>query len=351
MKILVTGGAGFIGSALIRFLFSETDHEILNFDKLTYASSLLSIPEQITSSGRYEFCKSDICDPSEVKEIIERFRPAAIIHLAAESHVDRSIDGPQEFIKTNVNGTAILLETVTSYWDALSENERNNFRFLHVSTDEVFGSLGTEGKFSEKTPYAPNSPYSASKASSDHLVRAWHHTYGLPTIITNCSNNYGPYQFPEKLIPLIITNAMKGKDLPVYGDGLQIRDWLHVEDHVRALYAVLLNGIVGETYAIGGNSEKANLDVVNTVCQILDSIVPAPTGKSYSDLIKFVADRPGHDQRYAIDASKIYNELGWKAQETFYSGLTKTVNWYVENRDWCEAIQFNNYDGQRLGSR
>ncbi len=317
MRILVTGGAGFIGSALIRFLFSETDHELLNFDKLTYASSLSSLPEKVKCSERYQLCTGDICDPIRTKEVIYRFRPEAVIHLAAESHVDRSIDGPQEFIRTNVNGTAILLETVTSYWDALSKNGRNNFRFLHVSTDEVFGSLGTEGKFSEKTPYAPNSPYSASKASSDHLVRAWHHTYGLPTIISNCSNNYGPYQFPEKLIPLIITNAMKGKDLPVYGDGQQIRDWLHVEDHVRALYAVLLNGKVGETYAIGGNSEKANLDVVKTVCQILDSIFPATTGKSYSDLIKFVADRPGHDQRYAIDASKIYSEIGWKAQETF----------------------------------
>lgn len=351
MRILITGGAGFIGSALLRFLFSETDHELLNFDKLTYASSLSSLPEKIKCSERYELCRGDICDPIQTKKVINRFQPEAIIHLAAESHVDRSIDGPQEFISTNVNGTAILLETVTSYWETLSKNEQSDFRFLHVSTDEVFGSLGAEGKFSEKTPYAPNSPYSASKASSDHLVRAWNHTYGLPTIISNCSNNYGPYQFPEKLIPLMITNALNGKKLPIYGDGQQIRDWLHVDDHVTALYHLLRYGKVGESYAVGGNNERANLDVVASICQILDSILPSLNGDSYYSLIEFVEDRPGHDQRYAIDASKIYNELGWKPRENFDSGLAKTITWYVENRDWCEAIKLNNYDEQRVSSR
>ena len=349
MRVLVTGGAGFIGSALIRFLFSETDYELLNFDKLTYASSLSSLPEKVKCSERYQLCTGDICDPILTKEVIYRFRPEAVIHLAAESHVDRSIDGPQEFIRTNVNGTGILLEIVTSYWGTLSEDEQSNFRFLHVSTDEVFGSLGSEGYFTEKSPYSPNSPYSASKASSDHLVRAWHQTYGLPVVISNCSNNYGPYQFPEKLIPLVINNALAGKLLPIYGNGQQIRDWLHVDDHVRALFTIMTAGAVGETYVIGGNNEKTNLEVVQVICASLDELIPKKSGNSYSELIDFVTDRPGHDQRYAIDATKINRYLGWSPQETFSSGLSKTITWYVENQGWCEEVKLNNYDGHRLG--
>lgn len=349
MRTFITGGAGFIGSALIRFLFSETDHEILNFDKLTYASSLSSLSTEIKESSRYQFHKGDICDTDEVIEAIRRFKPTAVIHLAAESHVDRSIDGPQDFIRTNVNGTAIILEAVNSYWNSLPEDQKYTFRFHHVSTDEVFGSLGSEGYFTEETPYAPNSPYSASKASSDHLVRAWHHTFGLPVVISNCSNNYGPYQFPEKLIPLVINNALAGKPLPIYGNGQQVRDWLHVDDHVRALFTIMTAGAVGETYVIGGNNEKTNLEVVEVICASLDELIPKKSGNSYAELIDFVADRPGHDQRYAIDASKINRDLRWSPQETFSSGLSKTIIWYVENQGWCEEVKRNNYDGHRLG--
>lgn len=350
-RIFITGGAGFIGSALIRYLFSEIDCWIFNFDKLTYASSLSNLSTEIKNSSRYQFQKGDICNPHEVAKAIGRFKPTIVIHLAAESHVDRSIDGPQEFIRTNVNGTAILLEAVTSYWNSLPENQQSTFRFHHVSTDEVFGSLGSEGRFTEETPYAPNSPYSASKASSDHLVRAWHHTYGLPVVTSNCSNNYGPYQFPEKLIPLVINNALAGKPLPIYGNGQQIRDWLHVDDHVRALFTIMTTGAVGETYVVGGNNEKTNLEVVQLICASLDKLIPEKSGNSYAEFIEFVADRPGHDKRYAIDASKINRDLGWSPKETFSSGLSKTIIWYVENQGWCEEVKLNNYDGCRLGLR
>lgn len=348
MKILVTGGAGFIGSALIRHLIRETGEEVVNLDKLTYASSLTSL-EEVEQDSRYCFEQIDICDHAELVHLLTSHRPDAVMHLAAESHVDRSIDGPGDFIQTNVVGTYTLLEAVRGYWQALPQESRHSFRFLHVSTDEVYGDLDTwDARFTEQTPYAPSSPYSASKASSDHLVRAWHRTFGLPTLITNCSNNYGPYQFPEKLIPLMVLNALEGKPLPIYGRGEQIRDWLYVEDHARALYTVLQKGRIGTTYNVGGDSERRNIDVVNGICDVLQEI--RPWGPTYRSLISFVPDRPGHDQRYAIDASKIGCELGWYPQESFESGLRKTVTWYLENRAWSRNLGQLHKLGERLGT-
>lgn len=351
MRILVTGGAGFIGSALIRHLIQNTEHEVLNFDKLTYAGNLESL-SCIATDTRYEFVQADICDQVRVRAVLERFEPHAIMHLAAESHVDRSIDGPGDFIQTNIVGTDSLLEAARGYWLALPEAERRVFRFHHISTDEVYGDLhGVDDLFTETTPYAPSSPYSASKAASDHLVRAWHRTYGLPVIVTNCSNNYGPFHFPEKLIPLMILNALAGKPLPVYGDGQQVRDWLYVEDHARALLKVVTEGVVGETYNIGGHNEQKNIDVVRGICALLEELAPTrPAGvEHFSDLITYVVDRPGHDQRYAIDAGKIEHELGWTPVETFDSGLRKTVQWYLDNLDWCRRVQDGSYQGERLG--
>ncbi|MEX0609598.1 MAG: dTDP-glucose 4,6-dehydratase [Balneolaceae bacterium] len=347
MKIIVTGGAGFIGSALVRLIINQTGHQVLNIDKLTYAGHLESLTS-VADSERYTFEKADICDAAEMQRIFTEYQPDAIMHLAAESHVDRSIDGSAEFIKTNVNGTHALLETSKSYWNSLKENKKENFRFLHVSTDEVYGELGETGFFTEETPYDPRSPYSSSKASSDHLVRAWHHTYGLPTMITNCSNNYGPYQFPEKLIPVVILKALQGKDIPVYGTGENVRDWLYVDDHAKALLKVVETGQLGETYNIGGHNEKQNIDVVHTICDTLNDLVPKD--QNYRSQITFVTDRPGHDFRYAIDASKIEHELGWTPEETFDSGIKKTVQWYLDNIDWCEAVTANNYDLERLGT-
>lgn len=345
-RIIVTGGYGFIGSALVRQLLGETGAEILNVDKLTYAANLASIPEARRASN-YNFVKADIADPAAMNMIFNDFRPDAILHLAAESHVDRSIDGPQEFIRTNIVGTFTLLQEALRYWRGLKSRKAIDFRFLHVSTDEVFGTLGPESAFTEESPYSPNSPYSASKASSDHLVRAWHHTYGFPALITNCSNNYGPYQFFEKLIPLMIIKGLKGEKLPVYGDGQNIRDWLYVEDHARALRLVLEKGKAGQTYNIGGNSEKTNLEVVETICHELDRELA--DGELRRDLINFVEDRPGHDKRYAIDASKIRNELGWSAKENFNTAIRKTVKWFIENRAWWDGSSRSNYAGQRLG--
>ncbi|MBP2294387.1 dTDP-glucose 4,6-dehydratase [Azospirillum rugosum] len=345
-RILVTGGAGFIGSAVVRQLLAETDAFVVNVDKLTYAANLSSLPGA-AENPRYAFEKVDICDGEELRRVFAEHRPDAVMHLAAESHVDRSIDGPGEFIQTNVVGTFRLLEAVRGYWMGLPAEERAAFRFHHISTDEVFGTLGDEGFFTETTAYSPNSPYSASKASSDHLVRAWHETYGLPVVLTNCSNNYGPYHFPEKLIPLMILKGLKGEPLPVYGKGDNVRDWLYVEDHARALRLVLEKGVIGESYNIGGYNERTNLDVVRTLCALLDELAPA--GAPHDRLITFVADRPGHDKRYAIDASKITRELGWKPQETFETGLRKTVEWYLENRSWWEAILNGSYRGERLG--
>lgn len=350
MKFLVTGGAGFIGSALIRYLMEETDHEVLNLDKLTYAGNLISLA-LVAENERYRFIRANICDAVAIRNICEDFEPDKIIHLAAESHVDRSVDSPGDFVQTNVVGTYVLLDQARQYWETLKGRRKKDFVFHHVSTDEVFGSLGKRGLFTERSAYKPNSPYSASKASSDHLVRAWYETYGLPIVITNCSNNYGPYQFPEKLVPLIILNALDGKPLPVYGAGDQIRDWLYVEDHARALYQVATEARKGQTYNIGGHNEMKNIDVVNTICQILEeSNVKKPPGvDQYTSLIKYVEDRPGHDKRYAINASKIEKSLGWKPAEDFDSGLRKTIAWYIDNRQWCEQVQQDNYDRSRLG--
>jgi len=346
MKILVTGGAGFIGSAVIRHIIANTDHSVINVDKLTYAGNLESL-KCVTDNDRYSFEQVDICDQTKIAEIFNTHKPNAVMHLAAESHVDRSIDGPSEFIETNIVGTYSMLACAKSYWDSLDDDSRKNFRFHHISTDEVYGSLGDEGLFTEKTPYDPRSPYSASKASSDHLVQAWFHTYGLPILITNCSNNYGPYHFPEKLIPLVILNALEGKPLPIYGKGNQIRDWLYVEDHARALIKVATVGEVGETYNIGGHNEKQNIEVVKTICSILDRKVPKDS--RYEELITFVTDRPGHDVRYAIDASKIAKELDWTPQESFESGLEKSVDWYLNNREWWSAVLDGSYQRERLG--
>jgi dTDP-glucose 4,6-dehydratase len=351
MRILVTGGAGFIGSAVVRHLIDNTEHEVLNLDKLTYAGNLESLVS-IASNSRYEFVQADIADQPAMSALLKRFEPDAIMHLAAESHVDRSIDGPSDFIHTNIVGTYSLLEATRAYWQGLPADQRAAFRFHHISTDEVYGDLhGVDDLFTETTPYAPSSPYSASKAASDHLVRAWQRTYGLPVLVTNCSNNYGPYHFPEKLIPLVILNALAGKPLPVYGDGLQVRDWLFVEDHARALFKVVTEGQVGETYNIGGHNEQKNIDVVRGICALLEELAPQrPEGvANYADLITFVKDRPGHDLRYAIDAGKIERELGWVPEETFESGLRKTVQWYLDNREWCQRVQDGSYQGQRLG--
>ena len=347
MTILVTGGAGFIGSAVVRKLIRETGHRVLNVDKLTYAGNLESLAE-VANSDRYAFARVDICDGPALRGLFAEYRPSAVLHLAAESHVDRSIDGPAAFIQTNLVGSFTLLEEARRHWAALDPEARARFRFLHVSTDEVFGSLGPHGHFTEETAYDPRSPYSASKAGSDHLARAWHHTYGLPVLVTNCSNNYGPYHFPEKLIPLMILNALEGRELPVYGRGENVRDWLYVDDHADALLAVLERGRVGETYAIGGHNQQTNLDVVRRVCALLDELAPDPAGP-HERLIRFVADRPGHDLRYAIDAGKIQRELGWAPRESFETGLRKTVAWYLENRAWWERVRNGTYRGERLG--
>ncbi|MGR3971273.1 dTDP-glucose 4,6-dehydratase [Shewanella sp. 1180_01] len=358
MKILVTGGAGFIGSAVVRQIINNTTDAVVNIDKLTYAGNLESLAN-VAVSDRYTFEQVDICDRAELDRVFSQHQPDVVMHLAAESHVDRSITGPSDFIQTNIVGTYTLLEASRNYWQQLDAERKAAFRFHHISTDEVYGDLPhpdeQEGKavdqelplFTETTPYAPSSPYSASKASSDHLVRAWLRTYGLPTIVTNCSNNYGPYHFPEKLIPLVILNALEGKPLPIYGKGDQIRDWLYVEDHARALYKVVTEGKVGETYNIGGHNEKQNLEVVQTICSILDSLVPKAT--SYAEQITYVTDRPGHDRRYAIDASKMSYELNWQPQETFETGLRKTVEWYLANQEWCQHVQDGSYQRERLG--
>lgn len=349
MKILVTGGAGFIGSAVIRHIIKNTNNQVLNIDKLTYAGNLESLID-VNNDSKYSFEQIDICDSVAIEQVFNDFQPDLIMHLAAESHVDRSIDGPAEFINTNIVGTYTLLEVSRKYWQDLDEDKKSTFKFHHISTDEVYGDLeGTTNLFTETTPYAPSSPYSASKASSDHLVRAWHRTYGLPVIVTNCSNNYGPYHFPEKLIPLIILNALDGKPLPIYGKGNQIRDWLYVEDHARALYKVVTEGAIGETYNIGGHNEKQNIEVVKTICQILDELKPQSSGQPYESLITFVTDRPGHDLRYAIDATKIKSDLGWTPEETFDTGIRKTVKWYLNNLDWCRRVQDGSYQRERLG--
>ncbi|EKD7163297.1 dTDP-glucose 4,6-dehydratase [Vibrio vulnificus] len=352
MKILVTGGAGFIGSAVVRYIIKDTQDSVVNLDKLTYAGNLESLAS-VEFSERYTFEQVDICDRPELERVFAVHQPDTVMHLAAESHVDRSIDGPAAFIETNIVGTYTLLEAVRSYWNTLDGERKAAFRFHHISTDEVYGDLeGTDDLFTETTSYAPSSPYSASKASSDHLVRAWLRTYGLPTVVTNCSNNYGPYHFPEKLIPLMILNALEGKALPVYGDGMQIRDWLFVEDHARALYKVVTEGVVGETYNIGGHNEKTNIEVVKTICSLLEEMVPnKPQGVvQYQNLITYVKDRPGHDVRYAIDASKIERELGWKPQETFESGIRKTVEWYLNNQEWWSRVLDGSYSRKRLGT-
>jgi len=348
MKILITGGFGFIGSALVRHLLRTTDAQIVNLDKLTYAASPDAL-EEAFGHNRHIHEKADIADGAAVQAILAKHQPDAIIHLAAETHVDRSIDGPADFIQTNIVGTYVLLEAARAYWSALPEPRKAAFRFHHVSTDEVFGALGETGKFTEETPYAPSSPYSASKASSDHLVRAWHHTYGLPVLLTNCTNNYGPWQFPEKLIPLVTLNALEGKPLPVYGKGTNVRDWLHVDDHAEALHLVLTRGKVGETYGIGGGEEHRNLEVVEGICDILDRIAPDAGIGARRSLITYVTDRPGHDFRYAMDISRIAHELGWKPRMSFLSGLEQTVRWYLDHRPWWQGIRKGAYGGQRLG--
>lgn len=346
-RIIVTGGAGFIGSTLIRQLISETETAILNIDNLTYSGNLLSLTDIVLRSPRHQFKQVSICDKPAVEQAFLEFRPDAVMHLAAETHVDRSIDGPAAFLETNIVGTYQMLETALAYWQSLDGEAQRSFRFHHISTDEVFGSLGPTGAFNEETAYRPNSPYSASKAAADHLVRAWHKTYGLPAIMTNCSNNYGPYQFPEKLIPLTILAGAVGHPLPVYGDGMNVRDWLYVEDHCRGLRTVLERGAPGETYNIGGRCEKTNTEVVHLICDLLDELRPA--GKPYRHRISFVADRPGHDRRYAIDPGKIERELGWRPTVNFEAGMRKTVQWYLENQEWCRAVARGLYQGERLG--
>lgn len=347
-RILVTGGAGFIGSALVRFLIRETGHEIVNLDALTYAGNLANVAE-VAEHPRYLFIKADLRERSAVEGAVTETQPDAIVHLAAESHVDRSIDSPEAFVTTNVVGTFRLLEAALAHWRKLGEKARARFRFHHVSTDEVFGSLGSGGRFSEATPYHPNSPYSATKAGADHLARAWHHTYGLPVVLTNCSNNYGPYQFPEKIVPLMIFKALAGEPLPIYGDGSNRRDWLYVEDHVAGLYEVLTRGGVGESYNIGGFGECSNLELVQRICDVLDEIRPRGDGRSYREQVAFVADRPGHDLRYAMDANKIRRELGWEPRETLASGLAKTIHWYLAHEPWVRQAMRERYGGERLG--
>ena len=351
LSIIITGGAGFIGSAVIRHIINNTSHSVVNVDKLTYAGNLESLVS-VENDSRYAFEQVDICDAKEIKRVFNEHQPDIVMHLAAESHVDRSIDGPGEFIQTNIVGTYVLLEEARDYWSKLEDDKKDSFRFHHVSTDEVYGDLeGTDDLFTEETPYAPSSPYSAAKASSDHLVRAWQRTFGLPTLITNCSNNYGPYQFPEKLIPLTILNALEGKDLPIYGNGKQIRDWLYVDDHARALLHVALTGEIGETYNIGGHNELQNIEVVKTVCSILDELLPSELDgvDKYEQLITYVGDRAGHDVRYAIDATKISDELNWTPDETFATGIKKTVQWHLDNQVWCDHVKDGSYQGERLG--
>ncbi|CAN7655964.1 dTDP-glucose 4,6-dehydratase [Bosea sp. LjRoot237] len=348
-RYLVTGGAGFIGSTVVRHLIRQTPHQVLVIDKLTYAGNRDNL-EPVSNDPRLSFLQADIGDATAMRQAFAEFRPDIVMHLAAESHVDRSIDGPAAFIETNIVGSFVLLQEALRHWRALPAEEQAGFRFHQISTDEVFGSLGEDGLFSETSPYQPNSPYSASKAASDHLARAWHHTYGLPVVLSNCSNNYGPYHFPEKLIPLMILNALEGKDLPVYGSGANVRDWLHVEDHARALALIAENGRIGESYNVGGSAERSNLQVVKAICALMDELAPDASIGPRESLIRFVADRPGHDRRYAIDASKIERELGWRPQESFESGLRKTIAWYLENRDWWDRIRSGVYRGERLGA-
>ena len=348
MRILVTGGAGFIGSALVRHLIQDTAHEVIVVDALTYAGSMTTLAE-VVGSDRFGFAKIDIRDAARIDGVFAAFRPDAVMHLAAESHVDRSVDSPRDFLPTNIDGTYVLLDAALRHYDRLTGEDRDRFRFLHVSTDEVYGSLGAEGTFSEATAYSPRSPYSASKAASDHLVAAWHHTYGLPTLTTNCSNNYGPYQFPEKLVPLMIQRALNDQSLPIYGNGENVRDWLHVEDHVRGLMAALASGTPGETYCLGGRAERRNIDLVNTLCTALDARAPRDDGRSHADAIEFVTDRPGHDARYAVDCARAEQTLEWERTWTFEDGLDATVAWYLEHRYWLRAVMQERCDGERLG--